>query len=29
MAGIQLMMPRGRDDNLLAIATAAEQALLA
>jgi amidase len=29
MAGIQLMMPRDRDDNLLAIATAAEQALLA
>ena len=29
MAGIQLMMPRGRDDNLLAIASAAEQALLA
>ena len=29
MTGIQLMMPRGRDDNLLAIATAAEQALLA
>ena len=29
LAGIQLMMPRGRDDNLLAIATAAEQALLA
>ena len=29
IAGIQLMMPRGRDDNLLAIATAAEQALLA
>ena len=29
IAGIQLMMPRGRDDNLLAIASAAEQALLA
>ena len=29
LAGIQLMMPRGRDDHLLAIATAAEQALLA
>ena len=29
MTGIQLMMPRGRDDNLLAIASAAEQALLA
>ena len=28
MTGIQLMMPRGRDDNLLAIATEAEQALL-
>jgi amidase len=28
MAGIQLMMPRGRDNNLLAMATAAEQALL-
>ena len=29
MTGIQLMMPRGRDDDLLAIAARAEQALLA
>ena len=29
MAGIQLMMPRGRDDDLLGIAARAEQALLA
>tara|TARA_B100001059_G_scaffold151048_1_gene150903 strand:- start:54 stop:494 length:441 start_codon:yes stop_codon:yes gene_type:complete len=29
MTGIQLMVPRGRDDDLLAIAARAEQALLA